>query len=397
MVPAGARADHTPHLLAAVVMLNLACAATVVAVPVLFWAGQLTLATLLVAAVLVAVTGAIRSAYTTPLMVTTVPGSLLPAANGTLNAARSTADIAGLGLGSLLLATVAAPLALLVDGLSFVAAAVLLLRLRGAAPTAPAPLNRTARERGAWAALLGAMVRRPDVWCLAGIAATGGLLHAVLVWFCVHSLALAPPTVAALLATGAAGGIGGGLAAGRITAWCGPRLTVVVGVGATIAGVVPLPFAHPGPTAIAAVTNLELATAFGGVLAVTAVMAALQQVASPAGTTGRVTALAVAMLQLAGLVGLATGGIVATATSVPTAITTGAVGIVVTTVAPAMWLLLPGRQDRSVPLLTVAAVLSLAVLILASCTPPAPSRTAHPRLSTVDASVGGRSRVTVGA
>ncbi|MFJ8045899.1 MFS transporter [Kitasatospora sp. NPDC096147] len=293
-------------------------------VPLLWWAGSLTLPFLFAVMAAKAVTGVFRNAYAAPVAVQVIPRGDLVRANGRLNGTRSATDIVGQGLGGALLAVLSAPFALIVDAVSFLASAALAGRIRlpvdkaaadAPAPTGPAepgspvdPSGPSGPSDPGLKAIAGRLLRRTEVWCLVAIALANGVTEAVFVLFCVRTVAIPPSAVGLLLALGAVGGILGGFLTGRAARLFG-RWTVVVGCAATVWSLLPLLMVGQGLGAWAAVVNFELAGAFGGTLVMAVVFGELQGLAARDGTVARTMAVATTSIQLASLLGLLIGGL----------------------------------------------------------------------------------------
>ena len=154
----------------------------------------------------------------------------LVSGNSLLEVSRNGAQVAGPGVGGVLVGVLTAPYAILLDALSFAGSALLLLRIntREARPE-PAPNRSMLRELGEG---LGYVVRH-RYW--RAMAATTGatnffwsLVGSVLLVFAVRSLGMSPAVIGLVITLGSLGGLAGALCAARI----GRRF----GVGPTIVG-----------------------------------------------------------------------------------------------------------------------------------------------------------------
>ncbi|HCT76146.1 MAG TPA: hypothetical protein DGT23_06040 [Micromonosporaceae bacterium] len=316
-VPVANLADRARHRVRIVALANVVAAFVMAAISVMWWSQRLTFAGLATALAAAAVCSVVRSSFSVPIMVSTVPRELLASANGTLNATRSAVDIAGKGLAAGLLTFLAAPAALLADALSFAVAALLIRRVPRA-DNQPSKKDDGTRLRSGpqgIRAIGRALIVRRDLWCLIGIATVNGLTESVFMLYCLRDLQMVPALVAALLGLGAVGGIAGGLIVGRLVQRYSSRRAVLLGAFMTMLAILPLPFVRSGPTAIVAVVNFELAGAFGGTIAVAAVFALIQGTVAR-DTLARSMAITSNLLQLAALVGLAIGGVVGSLSSV---------------------------------------------------------------------------------
>ncbi len=147
-----------------------------------------------------------------------VPRDDLVEANGRLEAGSAVAGVAGPGLAGGLVQWVTAPVAVLLDALSFLLSALLLGRIRTVEP--PTPAAAQSRVWGEIGAGLRAVAGAPLLRALAGSAATfnffDNFLFAVYVLYLTRELGLGPAAVGAVFAIGGAGGLLGALLAGPI-------------------------------------------------------------------------------------------------------------------------------------------------------------------------------------
>jgi predicted MFS family arabinose efflux permease len=306
---------------------NLAQAVTMGAVPVLWWTGALTMLMLFALATVASLALGVYSALSNPVLNSIVPKQHLVDATGKLSATRSAADISGPTLGGMLLAVLAAPAVVLVDAVSFLASAVLLIRVHPAeagartadrAETA-APVSKQQPDTagaepvstaGSWRFAV-SLLRRSQVRAVMAVAFIQGLTQPVLVLFLVRGLDMRSSAIGLLLALGAVGGVGGGWQVGGIQRRLGAVRTVALGAAANVAALALLPFAAAGLTGMAGLVLLELGGSFGGTLLIASVFGGLQT-AAPRERVARVMAAAMMLLQAAGLAGVPLGGALAT-------------------------------------------------------------------------------------
>jgi predicted MFS family arabinose efflux permease len=314
-------------------------AAIVALVPLLWAFHTLSLGALLVLAGAASLLAGVYASLSSPVLVEIVPGPCLADANGKIAATRSIAEISGPALGGALLNVLAAPLVILADAASFLASAVLLTRIR--APRHDEPMDRLttdapgvtprARAHGLFR-LAAALARRSTVRALIAVAFVNGVENTVLTLFMVRELHLRPSTIGLLLSLGASGGVCGGLLVGRILKRLGPGPTLAIGVLATVCSLAVLPFATAGPSGVAGVVVLELASSFGGTLMIATVFSGLQR-SAPDGQVAQVMALAGTLLEVSALAGAPVGGVLATQFGLRAAVT-AAFGIFLVTLVP---------------------------------------------------------------
>ncbi|HEU5441887.1 MAG TPA: MFS transporter [Ktedonobacterales bacterium] len=157
-----------------------------------------------------------------------VPGLVrrdaLVAANGRLATSSAASEVAGPGLGGLLVQVLSAPLALLADAVSYVVAVVTLLAIRTpeTAPTPPARAGdagrgRLLREIGEG---LGAVWRNPLLRAIAVMSGLWNLLFGVadttFLLYAIRELRVSAGTLGAIFAAGAVGGLLGSAVSTRL-------------------------------------------------------------------------------------------------------------------------------------------------------------------------------------
>ncbi|MFE4972428.1 MFS transporter [Kitasatospora sp. NPDC056651] len=152
-----------------------------------------------------------------------LPREQLVAGNGALETVRSSAQIAGPGLGGGLVQLLGAPLAIVADACGYLASALLLVRIKVEEQRPEPDPGRSLRTE------IGEGVRfvlgHPLLRAIATATATSNLFSAVLTAvqtvFWVRVLDLSPGAIGVLLSVSAVGGLAGALCAGRIARWIG--------------------------------------------------------------------------------------------------------------------------------------------------------------------------------
>ncbi|MFG3227761.1 MFS transporter [Kitasatospora sp. NPDC048194] len=152
-----------------------------------------------------------------------LPREQLVGGNGALETIRSSAQIAGPGLGGGLVQLLGAPLAIVADACGYLASALLLARIRvEEARPEPEP-GRSLRAEVAEGVRF--VLGHPLLRAIAAATATSNLFAAVLMAvqtvFWVRVLDLSPGAIGALLSASAVGGLAGALCAGRLARWVG--------------------------------------------------------------------------------------------------------------------------------------------------------------------------------
>jgi MFS family permease len=244
---------------------DLALAVTIGSVPAAQAAGVLTLGQLYLVALASSACGAIfLVAYTSYLPELIGPGQLLEG-NAKLTTTQSVAQVAGPGLGALLVGLLGPALALIGDAASYVLSAATLLLIRGAeaepkAKAEPEPESADTgaagpgpvrlRLRAELGQGLGYVLREPVLWRAAVWSGTANffviMVETLGPVFLVRTVHLRPAYVGVLLALGAVGGVAGGLASGPLTRRIGSaRLSWLSITVFTLPGLL-IPLARPG-------------------------------------------------------------------------------------------------------------------------------------------------------
>ncbi|MGW3042069.1 MFS transporter [Kitasatospora sp. NPDC001159] len=152
-----------------------------------------------------------------------LPREQLVGGNGALETVRSSAQIAGPGLGGGLVQLLGAPLAIVADACGYLASALLLARVRvEEARPEPEP-GRSLRAEVAEGVRF--VLGHPLLRAIATATAVSNLFAAVLMAvqtvFWVRVLDLSPGAIGALLSASALGGLAGALCAGQLSRWVG--------------------------------------------------------------------------------------------------------------------------------------------------------------------------------
>jgi predicted MFS family arabinose efflux permease len=306
-IPAAMWADRLTNRLRYMIICNLAQAAIVGAIPLLWWLGSLTMPMLWALQALASAALGFYASLSTPVVVQIVPRDKLVDANGKLNTTRSVADISGSAISGGLLAILAIPLVLLVDCLSFLLSALLLRRIT-ITPREPAADDPDPRAKRDIAAIAKFLAPRSGLQAVMVVALVQGVVETILVLYFVHDLKIAPTLISLLVSLGAVGGVCGGLAVGLLLDRIGAAYTLTLSALVMIVSLAGLPFAAPGLTAVAAVVLYQLACSFAGAILVSTVFGTLQGDA-PNDRVAQVMAMASTSMQIAALAGVGLGGL----------------------------------------------------------------------------------------
>jgi MFS family permease len=209
---------------------DLVSAVAVAAIPVAAATGRLGMPLLYVVAFVLGFVAVISTVAYQAFMPTLVGRDRLVEASARMEAANSVGAIVGPGIGGFLVQVLTAPIALIVDGLSFLFSAVLIGSIRVVEPP-PIPPAEQASVRSQIAEGLRLVAATPILRALAGCGAIHNffsrMIDALFVLYAVNELGLGPVDVGFVFAAGGPGALLGAVAVG----WLGRR----VGVGPTIA------------------------------------------------------------------------------------------------------------------------------------------------------------------
>lgn len=263
-LPAGAWVDRLPRR-PVMLICDAVSLALFVSVPIAAWCGALTIAQLLVVALLAGTAKVFFATAYRAYLPALVPAEHLVDGNAKLQGSESAAQIAGPGLAGLLAQAFGAATGLLADAVSFLVSVLCLRAIRGAEPPRQLTRRRLRHEIAEGLRFVaGDRFLRPYIAFggMANLALTG--YQAILVVFLVREVGLNSGMVGLLVATGSIGGVLGAAAApwlarslgsARALLWCkvgvspfgllipltgpGDRLAFfVIGTGVIVAGIV---------------------------------------------------------------------------------------------------------------------------------------------------------------
>ncbi|MGC4812936.1 MFS transporter [Micromonospora sp. DT228] len=132
-LPAGVWVDRLPHR-AVLVAADLTRAALVASVPLAWWAGWLTIPQLYLVVLLTGVATVFADVAAQSYLPQLVGRGRLVAANTLMMSTSATMQIAGRGLGGIVVQALTAPVAIVLDAVTFVVSGVILTRIRAEAP-----------------------------------------------------------------------------------------------------------------------------------------------------------------------------------------------------------------------------------------------------------------------
>ncbi|KAB2343701.1 MFS transporter [Actinomadura rudentiformis] len=240
---------------------EIASALLIVSVPVLAWLGALTMGYLLVVAFATGCATVLFTAAYNAYLPFLVGKDELMGANSRLMGSEQAANIAGPGLGGLIIQLFSAVLGLVVDAFSFVVSAVCLWSIRAREPSG-GPGDRTERTPATFRADIGAAIRfvarDPYLRIITASSTSTNLLmagiQALVVVFLVRDAGLSPWAVGATTITISVGGILGAFLAPKVTGRLGTARTLLT-APVTDCFLLLFPLAGHGPLLVVALAG----------------------------------------------------------------------------------------------------------------------------------------------
>lgn len=216
----------------------------------------------------------------------------LVTANGRLQTSESAAQIAGPGFAGVLVAAVTAPIAIVVDVVTFLVAAACVAWIRVVEPAPAPPRQRSVRGevREGVVALLGHPVLRPVVlMAIVGVFAFAMYL-ALIVLYHARGLGLDPVAIGLVFAIGSVGALLGAAAAPALASRLGVGPSLVLGLVVLPSGLLVTALAGgPPPLAATIAATGQFALLFA-VLLFNVTVPSLRQTVTPTRLLGRVNA-----------------------------------------------------------------------------------------------------------
>ncbi|WP_432093168.1 MFS transporter [Streptomyces sp. bgisy100] len=344
-LPAGAWVDRMRKL-PLLIRADVVRAVAMAGIPVAAALDVLTMAQLYVVALITGVATVFFDVAHQSYLPRLLPQEQLVAGNGALETVRSSAQIAGPGLGGGLVQLVGAHLAIVADAVGYALSALFLLGIRRPEPAPePAPDASLRREIGEG---LRFVLGRPLLRVIAATTGLGNfftaLLMAVQTVFLVRVLGLSPAAVGLMLSAAAVGGLAGALAAGPLARALGQAR--IIWLSSLVTGPFALLWPLAGSGATATLFAIGSGVVFFGAVVYNVAQVSFRQALCPPRLLGRMNAtmrfLVWGTLPLGALV----GGAVADAAGPRAAVWVCAVGFLL---VPLPLLFSPLRRMRDLP------------------------------------------------
>jgi MFS family permease len=353
-LPAGVWVDRTRRR-PIMILANLGQAALLLTIPAAAWLGVLVLPQLYVVSFLSASLAVFFNVARASFLPSIVSREELVEANSKLSVSGSLAQIAGPGLGGVLVQLLTPPVAILADAISFIASTLGLIAIQ--APEAPRRRAAASNTRRELTEGLQVLRRDPILLSLAGASATFNLfdsvLFAVYVLYMSRTLHLAASTIGLVFGLAGAGGLLAALLVAPLTARIGVGRAILRGVVLATAGEL-LIAAAGGPQIVAVLVLLgaEGAVELGaGLYSIN--VGSLQQAITPDHLRGRVSASIELVTFGVGPIGAVLGGLLGETIGLRATVMVAGAG----TLLSLLWLRSsPIRVLREMPATTTAGI-----------------------------------------
>jgi MFS family permease len=314
---------------------DLGRAVALATIPVAFLLGVLTIVQLFVVGFFVGVLTVFFDVAYQSYLPSLVARDQLQEGNAKLEMSRAGAQVVGPGLAGVLIGVLRAPLAVVLDALSFLGSALFLVLIRRPEPAPevrreegqPAPGMRREMAEGL-GYVLGHTYLKNIAACTATANLFGNVAGAVLLVFAVRELGMTAAAIGLAFSIGATGALLGALVSNRVSARLGVGPTIIVFAGISGPALLPLALAPAGTSTPVLVTLIALFVFVGGVAAVVYNVAqvSLRQAITPTRMQGRMNATMRWFVWGTIPIGGVLGGVLGTVLGVREAILIGALG-----------------------------------------------------------------------
>lgn len=260
----GALVDRWGRRRAVMIAADLGRALLLLSVPLAYAVDALTFVHLLVAAFGLGVLSMLFNVSDASLFVSIVPRRRFVEGSSLLNGSRAFSYIAGPSVAGLLVRVVSAPVALVVDALTFLGSAAL---LRHIAPREAPPDREGGGVRSAARFVIDSSTVRPILLATATINLFSFVFQALFVLYATRSLAVGAGTLGLVLGAGAVGGLAGSIVASPLSRRIGLGRCLILGCVVFPAPLLLVPLASGSERVILLLLFLaELGSSFGMML-----------------------------------------------------------------------------------------------------------------------------------
>lgn len=239
---AGAWADRQSRRRRVMITADLGRVALIATIPLAYAFDALTLVQLYIVALAAGTLSVLFDVCAAPVFNALVPPDRYVAGNSLISGSRAMSQIAGPGIGGVLVQILSAPFALLADALSYAASALALSRIAPVEPPAEGKARGQLAEGRRFIA--GSPTMRASLAATATVNFFTFMVSALFVLYATTTLHLNPGLLGAVLGAGAVGGLLGALCAGAVTRRIGVGRTFLLGCIVFPAPMLLIPAAH---------------------------------------------------------------------------------------------------------------------------------------------------------
>ncbi|GAA3598294.1 MFS transporter [Nonomuraea rosea] len=268
---------------------DLARAAAIVSIPVAWWSDGLTVAQLVIVALVISFANVIFDVANATFLPSIVSSDHLQSRNSLTSGTHATTELGGPSVGGLVVQVLGAVPTLLVDAASYLVSALLLRTLperRAEAPDRWPPMRAMIGE--GWRFVVRHPVMGPCMWTATAANLVCGAQHTLYALYLVRELHAEPGLVGLLLAADGAGTLIGAALTNRITARLGTARALIAAGFVAVAGALVVPLGTGWPAFAAFATGSAVFAA--GVAVLSVVTRTYRQIASPPELLSRVMA-----------------------------------------------------------------------------------------------------------
>ncbi|MEV6038441.1 MFS transporter [Nonomuraea sp. NPDC052116] len=268
---------------------DLARAAAIISIPLAWWLDCLTVAQLVIVALVISFADVIFDVANSTFLPSIVSKEQLQSRNSLTSGTHATTQLGGPSVGGLIVQVLGAVPTLLVDAASYLVSALLLRTLperRSETPERWPPVRAMIRE--GWRFVVHHPVMRPCMWAATAANTVCGAQHALYALYLVRELHAEPGLVGLLLAADGVGTLIGAALTNHITARLGTARALIVAGFVSLAGALVVPLGTGWQAFVAfAVGNVVFSA---GVVVFSVVTRTYRQIASPPDLLPRVMA-----------------------------------------------------------------------------------------------------------
>jgi len=268
---------------------DLARAAAVISIPLTWWLDRLTVAQLVIVALVIGFANVIFDVANSTFLPSIVSKEQLQSRNSLTSGTQATTQLGGPSVGGLIVQALGAVPTLLVDAAGYVVSALLLRTLperRAEAPDRWPPVRAMIRE--GWRFVVHHPVMGPCMWAATAANTVCGAQQALYALYLVRELHAEPGLVGLLLAADGVGTLIGAASTNRVTARLGTARALIVAGFVSVAGALVIPLGTGWQAFVAFAVGNAVFSA--GVVVISVVTRTYRQIASPPELLPRVMA-----------------------------------------------------------------------------------------------------------